>query len=41
MILITYWDIRWLRQDTGFEPAYSIESGIADYIAWLWAGNER
>jgi UDP-glucose 4-epimerase len=29
-----------LREDTGFEPVYDIERGVADYIAWLRQGNE-
>ena len=29
-----------IRQDTGFEPAYGVEQGIADYAAWLRAGHE-
>ncbi len=36
-----YFDISRLQQDTGYEPQFSIESGIADYIAWLQAGNAR
>ncbi len=38
---VPYQDITRLRQDTGFEPQFTTESGIADYIAWLRAGNER
>lgn len=34
-------DITRLRQDTGYEPVYDTESAVADYIAWLRAGNER
>jgi UDP-glucose 4-epimerase len=34
-------DITRLREDTGFEPAYDTERGVADYLAWLRAGNER
>jgi UDP-glucose 4-epimerase len=34
-------DITRLRQDTGYEPAYDTERAVADYIAWLRAGNER
>ncbi|QFY10663.1 NAD-dependent epimerase/dehydratase family protein [Nonomuraea phyllanthi] len=30
-----------LREDTGFEPAYGTERAVADYLAWLRAGNER
>lgn len=32
-------DITRIRQDTGYEPAYDIERGIADYIGWLRSGN--
>jgi UDP-glucose 4-epimerase len=34
-------DITRLREDTGYEPAWSIDRAAADYIAWLRAGNER
>jgi UDP-glucose 4-epimerase len=34
-------DITRLREDTGFAPAYDTESAVADYVAWLRAGNER
>jgi UDP-glucose 4-epimerase len=30
-----------LRQDTGYEPEYDTARAVADYIAWLQAGNER
>jgi UDP-glucose 4-epimerase len=30
-----------LRQDTGYEPAYDPRAAVADYVAWLQAGNER
>ncbi|MER6943782.1 NAD(P)-dependent oxidoreductase [Nonomuraea sp. NPDC000554] len=30
-----------LREDTGFEPEYDTERAVADYLAWLRAGNER
>jgi UDP-glucose 4-epimerase len=33
-------DVTRLRADTGFEPEYDVERGVADYIAWLRAGNE-
>jgi UDP-glucose 4-epimerase len=36
-----YFDITALQEDTGFAPRFDIEAGIADYVAWLWAGNER
>ncbi|MDT0346402.1 NAD-dependent epimerase/dehydratase family protein [Streptomyces litchfieldiae] len=34
-------DITRLQQDTGYRPAYDTERAVADYIAWLRAGNER
>lgn len=34
-------DITRLHDDTGYEPAYDIERGIADYIGWLRSGHER
>jgi UDP-glucose 4-epimerase len=30
-----------LINDTGFAPAFGLEAGIADYVDWLRAGNER
>jgi len=36
-----YFDITALREDTGFAPQFDLEAGIADYVAWLRAGNER
>jgi UDP-glucose 4-epimerase len=33
-------DITRIRADTGYEPAYHLEAGLADYIAWLRAGHE-
>ena len=36
-----YLDISRLSNETGFEPAYTVESGIADYVEWLRAGNDR
>jgi UDP-glucose 4-epimerase len=36
-----YFDITALQEDTGFEPRFDLEAGIADYISWLRAGNER
>ncbi len=32
-------DITRLRTDTGYEPQFDARTGIADYIAWLRAGN--
>jgi UDP-glucose 4-epimerase len=37
----SYLDITRIQQDTGYRPAYDTEHAIADYIAWLRAGNER
>jgi UDP-glucose 4-epimerase len=37
---VWYFDITALREDTGFEPQFDVEAGIADYITWLRAGNE-
>ncbi len=36
-----YYDTTRLCKDTGFEPKFDIEAGLADYIAWLQTGNER
>jgi UDP-glucose 4-epimerase len=36
-----YFDIGRLREDTGYAPRFTIEAGIADYIGWLRAGNQR
>jgi UDP-glucose 4-epimerase len=33
-------DITRLRTDTGYEPTYRLNAGIADYVAWLDAGHE-
>ncbi len=30
-----YMDTSRIRRELGFEPAYTIESGMADYVAWL------
>ena len=34
-------DITRIHDDTGFEPQYDTARAVADYIAWLRAGNER
>ncbi|MFI9380013.1 NAD-dependent epimerase/dehydratase family protein [Kutzneria sp. NPDC052558] len=34
-------DITRLRADTGFSPAYDTDGAVADYLAWLRAGNPR
>ena len=31
-------DITRLRQDTGYAPAYDLETAVADYVTWLRAG---
>ena len=36
-----YLDTTRIHQDTGYEPAYDTEHAVADYLAWLRAGNER
>lgn len=33
-------DITRLQRDTGYHPAYDTERAVADYLAWLRAGNE-
>jgi len=38
---VWYFDISKLREDTGFKPQFDLEAGIADYVSWLRAGNER
>jgi UDP-glucose 4-epimerase len=38
---ITYLDITRNGQDTGYEPQYGVERGMADYIQWLKAGREH
>ena len=30
-----YLDITRLARDTGFEPAFDVRAGVADYVAWL------
>jgi nucleoside-diphosphate-sugar epimerase len=30
-----YQDITWAQQDVGYKPAYDIERGVTEYIAWL------
>jgi UDP-glucose 4-epimerase len=34
-----YLDITRIRADTGYEPAYGLHAGVADYVAWLRAGH--
>ncbi|WP_447004601.1 NAD-dependent epimerase/dehydratase family protein [Saccharothrix isguenensis] len=37
----SYLDITRIHQDTGYRPAYDTERAVAEYTAWLRAGNER
>jgi UDP-glucose 4-epimerase len=34
-------DLTRIRADTGYHPAYDLERGISDYIAWLGSGHPR
>jgi UDP-glucose 4-epimerase len=34
-------DISRLRADTGFQPGYTTQAAVADYIGWLRSGQER
>uniref|UniRef100_UPI003792F9EB NAD-dependent epimerase/dehydratase family protein n=1 Tax=Streptomyces sp. NPDC021020 TaxID=3365109 RepID=UPI003792F9EB len=34
-------DVTRLREDTGYAPAYDTAGALADYLAWLRAGNPR
>ncbi|MFG2087213.1 NAD-dependent epimerase/dehydratase family protein [Spirillospora sp. NPDC048824] len=36
-----YLDITRLQQDTGYKPEHDTQRAVADYIAWLRAGNEH
>ncbi len=36
-----FMDIARLREDVGFEPAFSLDAAVADYVGWLRSGNER
>jgi len=36
-----YLDITRLSEDTGYVPEYGTEHAVADYVAWLRAGNEK
>ena len=33
-------DVSRIKTELGFKPDYTVESGMAEYIAWLEAGNE-
>ncbi|MBM7785305.1 NAD-dependent epimerase/dehydratase family protein [Tenggerimyces flavus] len=37
----TYLDVTRIAEDVGYAPAYDTDRGIADYVAWLRAGNDR
>ncbi|MBV9799280.1 MAG: NAD(P)-dependent oxidoreductase [Solirubrobacterales bacterium] len=37
----TYLDIGRLQRDTGYQPEYTTDRAVADYITWLRAGNDR
>jgi UDP-glucose 4-epimerase len=32
-------EVNRIRAETGFVPEYGVETGVADYIAWLCGGN--
>lgn len=34
-------DLTRIREDTGYEPAYDLDAGIADYLGWLRDGHDR
>jgi UDP-glucose 4-epimerase len=36
----TYLDISRIRSDTGYQPEYGVERGIAEYVDWLRAGHD-
>ena len=36
-----YLDLTRLRNDTGFKPTHSLETGIHEYVSWLQEGNVR
>ena len=36
-----YGDPAQIRAEVGYEPQYTLYTGVADYIGWLRAGNER
>jgi UDP-glucose 4-epimerase len=37
----TYMDITRLQKDTGYQPKFSLEDGLADYLEWLSDGRDR
>ena len=36
-----YGDLSQSKADVGYEPAFTLDSAVADYIGWLRAGNEK
>jgi UDP-glucose 4-epimerase len=36
-----YLDLTRIRDDTGFRPRYTLETGIEEYVSWLREGNAR
>jgi UDP-glucose 4-epimerase len=40
---LTSWryDISRVHEDTGYQPKFDVEAGVADYIHWLQQGSER
>lgn len=39
--IVPWLDLTRIRQDTGYEPEFTTDTAIADYIGWLQAGNEQ
>jgi UDP-glucose 4-epimerase len=37
--IVGYADLTRIRDDTGYEPEYDVRRGVAEYVAWLRAGN--
>lgn len=38
---VPYMDISLIRDEVGYEPRFTTEAAVADYIGWLQAGNEE
>jgi len=38
---VAYMDLSLIKKDVGYEPKFTTEAAVADYIAWLQAGNEE
>jgi len=36
-----YLELARIAADTGYKPEFTLESGVADYVAWLRAGNPQ